>query len=150
MPPSSAQYTVSIATDAVASIFVPPKMLEGESGANVWACRKASAINSCSRAIPGGHVRKITQKGKTLLSPEAIASVRHRHQHEVSLSTGATFDPFEPELGEDGGERRERGGPESPVEPVGVARHASIAAWPARRESRSGGELPHAYVARPP
>src|SRR5215471_4168473 len=117
MPPSSAQYTVSVATDTVASIRVPPAQASpSESRAEASRDRNASLIEELPRGhLPtpckGDHTRgeiftyrlrlRIRTPAPTMRMPshsrpdgrsprKTKANIATRTR--LSLSTGATFD----------------------------------------------------------
>src|SRR5438445_192873 len=109
MPPSSAQYTVSVATDAVAYIFIPPKMLvdrrdlggvAGLQGAEVADPRGAGGQSGQHQEEPG------VWGERERVAPLA-GGVHEPGQHDdddrrANESRQVGVDPFEPKLGEDG------------------------------------------------
>src|SRR2546425_3695139 len=101
---------------------------------------------------PGQHQEEPGVRGERERVAPLARGVHEPGQHDdddrrANEGRQIGIDTFEPELGEDGGERREHGGPERPVEPAGVAHHAPIAASPAGRVARSGGDIAAAVPA---
>src|SRR6266478_6493214 len=100
MPPSSAQYTVSVVTDVEASMFVPPEELEG-----LKSCQRLGVSERFYDQCPGGGAYRFNPRIRTpaptmrmpIQSRPDGRSPRKRNANtatstRLSLSTGATFE----------------------------------------------------------